>query len=129
MKTVFRRQCATLGLFLAAMLAGTVAHASLADQESGISTGTLIAELAFLVVVGACVLTALKIFVSVRGGSIALGWRWIVAGLGLLGLAQLVLIGQHIGVFSMAELWAESLRVLALLLVFIGAAHIRKLLA
>ena len=129
MKMKLRRQCARLGLSLAAMLISTAAHASLHDQESGFSTSTLIVELAFLVVVGACVLTAFKIFVSVRGGSIAFGWRWIVGGLGLLGLSQLVLIGQQIGVFAMADLWVDSLRVLALLLIFIGAAHIRKLLA
>jgi hypothetical protein len=107
----------------------TPAHASLTGEQSGVSTGTLVFELAFLLVVGACILTAFKIYVSVRGGSIALGWRWIVSGLGLLGLSQLVLIGQHAGILVMADLWIDSMRVLSFLSIFIGVARIRKLLA
>lgn len=128
MTMTFRSRCAMLGLVLAALLTGSTANASLAGQESGISTSTLIVELAFLVVAGACVLTVFKIFVSVRGGSIALGWRWMVSGLGVLGLSQLVLIGCQTGVLAMSDLWVDTMRVLALLLVFIGATRIRKLL-
>ena len=128
MRTSYFKQLVKWVPGAAAFCMSTTAHASLAGEQSGTSTGTLVVELAFLLVVGACILTAFKIYVSVRGGSIALGWRWIVSGLGLLGLSQLVLIGQQISFLAMADLWIDSMRVLAFLSIFIGVARIRKLL-
>ncbi len=112
-----------------ALCMSTTAHASLIGDQSGAPTSTLVVELAFLLVIGACILTAFKIYVSVRGGSIALGWRWIVGGLGLLGLAQLILIGQDIGFLAMADLWIDSMQVLSFLSIFVGVTRIRRLLA
>lgn len=113
---------------VAALCMSTTAHASLIGEQSSASTTTLIIELAFLLVIAACIFTAFKIYVSVRGGSIALGWRWIVGGLGLLGVAQLVLVGQDIGFLAMADLWINSMQVLSFLSIFIGVTRIRRLL-
>ena len=106
-----------------AVCISTTAHASLTGEQTGASTSALV-----VLLVGACSFTAFKIYVSVRGGSIALGWRWILGGLGLLGLAQLVLIGQEIGFLAMADLWIDSMQVLAFLSIFVGVTRIRKLL-
>lgn len=111
-----------------ALCISTTAHASLTGDQSGASTSSLVVQLAFLLLVGACSLTAFKIFVSVRGGSIALGWRWILSGLSLLGVAQIVLIGQEIGFLAMADLWIDSMQVLAFLSIFVGVTRIRRLL-
>jgi hypothetical protein len=129
MNNAWIRQLAKSVPVAAMAFMNSTAQASLTAETTGASTSTLVVELAFLLVVSACILTTVKIYASVRGGSIALGWRWIASGLGLLGLSQLVLIGQQIGVFSIADLWVNSMRVLAILSVFIGVAHIRKLLA
>jgi len=112
-----------------ALCISTTAQASLTGEQTGASTSSLVVQLAFLLLVGACVLTAFKIYVSVRGGSIALGWRWILGGLGLLGVAQLALVGQEIGFLAMADLWTDSMQVLAFLSIFVGVTRIRRLLA
>jgi len=111
-----------------ALCLSTSAYASLTGEKAGTSTSTVVVQFAFLLLVGACVLTAFKIYVSVRGGSIALGWRWILTGLGLLGVAQLALISQELGIVAMADLWINSMQVLAFLAIFVGVTRIRKLL-
>lgn len=103
------------------------AYASLTGGQSGVSTSSIIVQLALLLLVGACSFAAFKVFVSLRGGSIALGWRWVFGGLGLLGLAQLVLIGQEVGFLTVADLLIDSMQVLAFLSIFVGITRIRKL--
>jgi len=129
MKKSYFKHLVTLIPALAASCIGTTAHASLTGEQSGVSTSSLVVQFAFLIIVGACILTAFKIYVSVRGGSIALGWRWILGGLGLLGVAQLLLIGQESGFLAMADLWINSMQVLAFVSIFVGVTRIRKLLA
>lgn len=111
-----------------AVCISTAAHASLTGEQTGSSTGSIVVQLAFLLLVGACSFTAFKIYVSVRGGSIALGWRWILSGLALLGLAQLMLVGQEVGLLALADLWIDSMQVLAFLSIFVGVTRIRRLL-
>jgi hypothetical protein len=85
--------------------------------------------LGLLLLVSACALTAFKIYTSVRGGRIAECWRWFVLGFSLLGVAQLAVFISQMGIVSVSDFWVGIVRLASLLVVFLGAARMRKLLA
>ncbi len=94
----------------------------------GIPIGSVLIGVLLLLVVIACLYTALKIYVAMRGGKIARGWFWLVSGFGLLGFAQLLLVTSQMGVAPISVTWVDALRVVALVFVLLGVGRIRKLL-
>ena len=112
--------------------AGTLAQSSSAQASQpagvGFSAGTLILCVLMLLILVACALTAFKIYVAIRGGKIAQGWLWFVAGFGLLGLAQLVLFAAQTGFLPVSQMWGDSLRAIALVAFLVGTGRLRKLL-
>jgi hypothetical protein len=112
--------------------AGTLVQSSSAQASppagAGFSAGTLILCVLMLLILVACALTAFKIYVAIRGGKIAQGWLWFVAGFGLLGLAQLVLFAAQTGFLPVSQMWGDSLRAIALVAFLVGAGRLRKLL-
>jgi hypothetical protein len=101
-----------------------------ANQPAGVgfSAGTLMLCVLMLLVLIACALTLFKIYMAIRGGKIAQGWLWLVVGFGLLGLAQLVLIAAQVSILPISQLWVDTLRAGALIVLLIGASRLRKLL-
>ena len=111
---------------------GTLVQSSSAQASqtagAGLSAGTLILCVLMLLILVACALTAFKIYVAIRGGKIAQGWLFFVAGFGLLGLAQLVLFAAQTGFIPVSQVWGDSLRAIALVAFLVGAGRLRKLL-
>ena len=98
-------------------------------EDGGLFTGTTLVEVGLLLLVSACALTAFKIYGSVRGGRIAECWRWFVLGFAMLGIAQLAVLISQMGLVIVSDFWVGILRLASLLVVFMGAARMRKLLA
>jgi len=100
------------------------------DQTAsiGFSIGSMLLWVLVLLVLIACAMTAFRIYVAIRGGKIAQGWLWFVVGFGLLGLAQLVLIAAQLGILPVSQLWTDTLRAGAVVVLLIGAGRLRKLL-
>jgi hypothetical protein len=112
------------------LLAAKVAEATeTGDPSSGSTMMVLLVGLAFLLIAAVCTLAAFKVYVSLRGGKLALSWRWFVAGFGLLGLSQMVLFASQAGFLSLTLGWVELTRVLALALILIGLNRVRKLIS
>ena len=101
-----------------------------ADQLAGVgpSAGSVLVCVLMLLLLIACALAAFKICMAVRGGRIAQGWVWFVVGFGLLGLAQLILIAAQIRILPISQVWVDTLRAGALVVLLIGAGRLRKLL-
>jgi len=101
-----------------------------ADQLAGVgpSAGSVLVCVLMLLLLIACALAAFKIYMAVRGGRIAQGWVWFVVGFGLLGLAQLILIAAQIRILPISQVWVDTLRAGALVVLLIGAGRLRKLL-
>lgn len=101
-----------------------------ADQLAGVgpSAGSVLVCVLMLLLLIACALAVFKIYMAVRGGKIAQGWVWFVVGFGLLGLAQLILIAAQIRILPISQVWVDTLRAGALVVLLIGAGRLRKLL-
>ncbi|MBI3873116.1 MAG: hypothetical protein HY304_08595 [candidate division Zixibacteria bacterium] len=88
----------------------------------------LVDAVAFLAIAG-CVLAAFKVYTAIRGGKLGQGWVWLVLGLAVLGLAQLWLVAEQVGLMPVWVIWVDMLRLVSLALLFIGISRIRRLLA
>lgn len=106
-----------------------VARAETESDSGGLFSGGALVELALLLVAAACALTAFKVYNSVRGGRIAQGWQWFTLGFLVLGIAQLGGFGAEAGLFPMSDFWIGLLRLGSVLLIFVGAIRMRRLLA
>ena len=113
--------------------AGTLIQQSSGAQSgqssaSGFSIGSLILCILMVLVLAACIMSAFKIYVAVRGGKIAQGWFLFVVGFGLLGLAQVILLASQMTILPVSTMLADALRAVALIVILIGAGRLRKLL-
>jgi phosphoglycerol transferase MdoB-like AlkP superfamily enzyme len=111
-----------------ALLISASAMAQSEPQANGGEWGPVIAELLLLLVVAACLLTLFRIYVAVRGGRIAQCWFWFVLGFGVLGLAQFVLFAGRLGLFHSPDFWVTAIRTVAMVILFIGATRMKRLL-
>ena len=122
------RKIALAGFSFAGLLASPAV--AWADDGSGLmSTASLLVDIGLFLVILACLLSVFKIHASVRGGKIALGWRWFMGGFGLLGVAQILLFIGEAGLLAMSSgVWVGLMRICALGLFLVGATRMRKLL-
>lgn len=95
---------------------------------SGFSLGALVLGVLTVLVLVACIMTAFKIYVAIRGGKIAQGWLLFVVGFGLLALAQLILLASQVSILPASMTLTDSLRAIALIAILVGAGRLRKLL-
>lgn len=91
--------------------------------------GSFLLQAISVLVVIACVLAALKFYSSIRGGRIGRGWMWIFCGFLVFAGAQLLLFGGQLGVLPLLLIWVDALRVVSLLLFFVGINQLRKIMA
>ncbi|GAB4319437.1 MAG: hypothetical protein Kow0074_09040 [Candidatus Zixiibacteriota bacterium] len=106
-----------------------IARAETEAESGGLFSGGALVELALLLAAAACALTAFKVYNSVRGGRIAQGWQWFTTGFLVLGLAQLGGFGSEAGLLLISDFWIGLLRLGSILLIFVGAIRMRRLLA
>jgi len=99
-----------------------------AKAANKVEWGSTLAEVLLLLIVAACLLTLVRVYFAVRGGRIAQGWFWFVIGFSVLGLAQIVLFAGRIGIFDSPDFWVASIRIVAMVILFIGATRMKRLL-
>ena len=100
------------------------------DQGAGVGFSTvslLLCVVMILLLIG-CALAAFKIYMAVRGGKIAQGWLWFVFGFALLGTAELILVAAQLRIVPVSQVWIDTLRAGAVVVLLIGTGRLRKLL-
>ena len=121
-----------LGLAVATVMMTAVTATAETTGSIGLSkTGSILVESLTLLLVLACLLATLKLYASLRGGKIGRGWLWFILGFSTLGIAQLLLFGGRLGLTPTlgGGAWGDVLRLLALVLLFVGVTRFRKLFA
>ncbi|HUU46967.1 MAG TPA: hypothetical protein VM118_14665 [Acidobacteriota bacterium] len=121
-----------LGFAAAMVMCAAVAATAETTGSTGLSRGgTLLVESLSLLLVLACLLATFKLYASLRGGKIGRGWLWFILGFSVLGVAQLLLFGGRLGFMPSpgGSAWVDVLRLLALILLFVGVTRFRKLFA
>lgn len=119
-------------LVLLSSLVGNVTGLRAETQEvsAAAGVGSLFLESMALLVIGACLLAAAKLYSNIRRGKLGRSWLWFLMGFGVLGVAQLLLFGGHLGVLpTWGGLGVDALRLLSLSLLLVGVTRFRKLLA
>jgi hypothetical protein len=91
--------------------------------------GSFLLQAMSVLIVIACVLAALKFYTSIRGGRVGRGWMWVFCGFLVFAGAQLLLFGGQLGVLPLLLIWVDALRVVSLLLFFVGINQLRKIMA
>lgn len=120
-------------LVLLGSLVGNVSvlQAETQDAGAGSGAGSLFLESIALLLIGACLLAAAKLYRNIRRGKLGRSWLWFLLAFGVLGIAQLLLFGGQLGVFPSwgGGLGVDVLRLLSLSLLLVGVTRLRKLLA
>lgn len=108
----------------------------LADSQgaAGSEGGTLppssfILQAVALLILLACVLAAAKFYSSVKGGRVARGWMWVLCGFLVFAGAQVLLFGGQLGFLPLLVTIVDAMRVVSLLLFFVGINQLRKVVA
>lgn len=96
---------------------------------AGASQGSMVLQAVALLVALGCVLAALKLHTAIRGGRVAQGWIWVFAGLLVFAAGQAMLFAGQMGFLPLTTIWVDALRVVSLLLLFVGINQLRKIMA
>ena len=115
-------------LFVLAATATAVADTAATDSSTFPPGSFLLQAIALLIVI-ACVLASMKFYSSIRGGRVGRGWMWVLCGFLVFTGAQLLLFGGQLGVLPLLIIWVDTLRVVSLLLFFVGINQLRKIMA
>ena len=91
--------------------------------------GSFLLQAVALLIIIACVLAAFKFYTSIKGGRVGRGWMWVFCGLMVFAGAQLLLFGGQLGVLPLLIIWVDVLKVVSLLLFFVGINQLRKIMA
>lgn len=97
-------------------------------STSNFQGSLLMQSIAFLMLVG-CTMAAVRFYTAIRGGRVGRGWLWIMWGFTVFATSQSLVLTGHFGVLTLPELWIDALRVVSLLLFFLGINQMRKVLA
>lgn len=120
-------------LTLVASLAGpAMCFAQTSDDvaaAAGSSQGSTVLQAATLLVVVACLFAAVRLHSAIRGGRVAQGWMWVLAGLLVFAVGQTLLFAGQLGFLPLGTIWIEALRIISLLLFFVGINQLRKIMA
>lgn len=102
---------------------------STSADGSSFPPGSFLLQAVALLIIIACVLAAYKFYMSIKGGRVGQGWMWVFCGLLVFAGAQLLLFGGQLGVLPLLIIWVDVLKVVSLLLFFVGINQLRKILA
>lgn len=100
-----------------------------ANEGSAFPPGSFLLQAVALLIIIACVLAAFKFYMSIKGGRVGQGWMWVFCGLMVFAGAQLLLFGGQLGVLPLLIIWVDVLKVVSLLLFFVGINQLRKIMA
>jgi hypothetical protein len=117
--------CAAIVLATASASADTAGTTNMSVSPPG---SFLLQSLSLLIVI-ACVLAAFKFYSSIRGGRVGRGWLWVFCGFLVFTGGQLLQFGGQLGVLPLLVIWVDALRVVSLLLFFVGINQLRKVMA
>lgn len=110
-------------------------HSFADTQTAGVGSsatyppGSFLLQSVALLIIIACVLAAFKFHNSIKGGRVARGWMWVFCGFLVFAAAQLLLFGGQLGVLPLLVMWVDTLKVVSLLLFFVGINQLRKIMA
>jgi len=107
----------------------TGAEAVQASNGSGMGAGGAILELIGLVLASGCFLLSWKVLACVRGGRMAAAWQWLTSATFLFAAGQALAFVAYLALISVAGEVVLFLRILALVLLFLGMIRMRKALA
>lgn len=124
MKSLHRK---TLGWAAAIWAIASPVLASPDPEAAEGSWAPFMAEIVLLLLVAACLLAVVKVYLSVRGGSIAHGWFFFVLGFAVLGVAQIVLFAGRLGFFTSPDFWVATIRIVAVVVMLMGATRMKRL--
>lgn len=99
------------------------------SDGSSFPPGSFLLQAVALLIIIACVLAAFKFYLSIKGGRVGQGWMWVFCGLLVFAGAQLLLFGGQLGVLPLLVIWVDVLKVVSLLLFFVGINQLRKIMA
>jgi len=99
------------------------------STSSPFPPGSFLLQSVALLIIIACVLAGFKFYTSIKGGRVGQGWMWVFCGLVVFAGAQLLLFGGQLGVLPLLIIWVDVLKVVSLLLFFVGINQLRKIMA
>ncbi len=112
------------------VIGASVTHADTVGTDPSVfPPGSFLMQALSLLIVIACVLAAYKFYSSIRGGRVGRGWLWVFCGFLVFTTAQLLQFGGQLGVLPLLIIWVDALRVVSLLLFFVGINQLRKIMA
>lgn len=129
MKSMLHALIATLAVALIPVVAIADSPAASADGGGAFPPGSFLLQSVALLIIIACVLAAFKFYTSIKGGRVARGWMWVFCGFLVFAAAQLLLFGGQLGVLPLLVMWVDTLKVVSLLLFFVGINQLRKIMA
>lgn len=115
-------------LFTSASTATAFADTAGTDSPA-FPPGSFLLQAIALLIILACVLASVKFYSSIRGGRVGRGWLWVLCGFLVFAAAQLLLFGGQLGVLPLLIIWVDTMRVVSLLLFFVGINQLRKIMA
>lgn len=129
MKSIRYMLMVCLAMVFSAATALADSPATTTSESSSFPPGTLLLQAVALLIILACVLAAFKFYTSIKGGRVGQGWMWVSCGLVVFAGAQLLLFGGQLGVLPLLVIWVDVLKVVSLLLFFVGINQLRKIMA
>lgn len=129
MKAIQYMLMACLGVVFSAATASADSPAATTSGSSPFPPGSFLLQAVALLIIIACVLAAFKFYTSIKGGRVGQGWMWVFCGLVVFAAAQLLLFGGQLGVLPLLIIWVDVLKVVSLLLFFVGINQLRKIMA
>jgi hypothetical protein len=115
-----------IGILLPVILA---MGAETAEASTGGGAGGALMEFAGLLLAFGCFLVSWKVLSFVRGGRLAAGWQWLTWATFLLAAGQALAFLAYLMLLPAAYDIVTLLRVIALVLLFLGMIKMRKALA
>jgi hypothetical protein len=118
-----------LAIVFSAATALADSPATTTSSSSPFPPGSFLLQAVALLIIIACVLAGFKFYTSIKGGRVGQGWMWVFCGLVVFAAAQLLLFGGQLGVLPLLIIWVDVLKVVSLLLFFVGINQLRKIMA
>lgn len=129
MKSIRELLAACFAVAINAMTALAETPVSTGTGESSFPPGSFLLQAVALLIIIACVLAGFRFYMSIKGGRVGQGWMWVFCGLLVFAAAQMLLFGGQLGVLPLLIIWVDVLKVVSLLLFFVGINQLRKIMA
>ncbi len=129
MTSIVRTLASCIAVIASAVTVLADSPVSSSTDESAFPPGSFLLQAIALVIIIACVLADFKFYTSIKGGRVGRGWMWVFCGFLVFAGAQMLLFGGQLGVLPLLVMWVDVLKVVSLLLFFVGINQLRKIMA